>query len=241
MTESRELYFDRIADGYADKYEVEPQFVERRQVWNAVIAQYLEKLSPVTSCIFDIGCGNGNLSLPLAVSGFNVVGLDASENMLSAAREAALKLEVSSRTKYICASLPLSNELREEFKSSADIILCSSVLEYVEELELAMQGLASLLRPGGVMLFSVPNRHSAFRLLERFLKKTPLANKTYLEHQHHQLDELQCQSLVERNGFHWLESCFYSLPFHRYLSPIVGDARPPILATLLLVVARKKP
>lgn len=239
MTETRNLYFDRIAKGYADKYEFEPQFAERRQVWNAVIAPYLEKLAPEQSCIFDVGCGNGNLSLPFAMSGYKVIGLDASENMLHAAREIAEKANASSRTIYQCATLPLSREILNQFSCTADMILCSSVLEYVSDIEGALAGLATLLRPGGVLLFSVPNRRSFFRFLERILKKTPIANNTYLAYQHHQLGREQCKSLVKGSGLEWKASSLYALPFHRWLSPMARDFRPAILATLLLVIAQK--
>ena len=39
--------------------------------------------------ILDIGCGTGSVSLPLAQKGYNIIGIDISEDMLSFARQKA--------------------------------------------------------------------------------------------------------------------------------------------------------
>lgn len=51
-------------------------------------------------------------------------------------------------------------------KRKADIIVCSSVLEYVDDLGKAINILSSLLKRRGVLIFSMPNRSSIYRKIE---------------------------------------------------------------------------
>jgi len=71
--------YDRL---YADKdYNAECDLIER------VIREY--GLKPTRS-ILDLGCGTGNHSLPLAERGYEVVGVDRSEDMLGQLRSKTL-------------------------------------------------------------------------------------------------------------------------------------------------------
>ena len=44
--------------------------------------------------------------------------------------------------------------------NSCDGVLCSSVLEYVSDVDTCLKEFARVLRPAGLLLVSVPNRHS---------------------------------------------------------------------------------
>ena len=54
--------------------------------WIAKTKQYL----PTGSSILDVGCGTGTISILLAKEGYNVTGIDLSEDMLSLAYEKTL-------------------------------------------------------------------------------------------------------------------------------------------------------
>ncbi len=51
--------------------------------------------------VFDMGCGTGAVSIPLAADGHNVMACDFSEGMLGVLREAAASLGVDVRTKLL--------------------------------------------------------------------------------------------------------------------------------------------
>tara|TARA_B100000401_G_scaffold438443_1_gene387185 strand:+ start:5060 stop:5893 length:834 start_codon:yes stop_codon:yes gene_type:complete len=53
--------------------------------------------------------------------------------------------------------------------NSFDIIICSEVLEHIENYEAASKELYRVLKPGGTMLFSMPNKISAFWQYDRFI------------------------------------------------------------------------
>jgi SAM-dependent methyltransferase len=100
--------------------------------------------------LLDVGCGYGRIALPLVRSGFEVEGLDLSEEMIDAARRAAaaeglrIGFTVGSMT-----SLPYASE-----SFDAAICLWSAFNELLEEDEQtrAIAEMWRVLRPGGVAL-----------------------------------------------------------------------------------------
>ncbi len=100
--------------------------------------------------VIDLGCGEGHLAGELAKRGLEVVGLDRSTSKIEAARAAypGLRLLVSD---IRAPGLP---------DASFDTAVLAEVLEHVDETAGA-EMLASawrLLRPGGRLIVSVPNR-----------------------------------------------------------------------------------
>jgi SAM-dependent methyltransferase len=97
--------------------------------------------------IVDVGCGTGRHSLALAEAGFEVVGIDASADMIAVARAAAPGVT------FEAADL---NSWRP--RSPFDGALCRGVLnEFTEDVErqAAMDSLCEMLRPGGLLVLGV--------------------------------------------------------------------------------------
>jgi SAM-dependent methyltransferase len=97
--------------------------------------------------IVDVGCGTGRNSLALAEAGFDVVGIDASPDMVAVARKRApeLTFEVADLTSWQAAS-------------PFDGALCRGVLNDITEnveRQAAMDSLWQLLRPGGLLVLGV--------------------------------------------------------------------------------------
>jgi 2-polyprenyl-3-methyl-5-hydroxy-6-metoxy-1,4-benzoquinol methylase len=107
----------------------------------------------------DLGCGPGAISLVLAELGFAVVGVDSSPAMIAEARAAA---SASKENDLSFRNQSLETFL-DEFEGIADLVVCSSVLEYLAD-PVALLGAMSLrLRDGGVLAISLPNHRSIIR------------------------------------------------------------------------------
>ncbi|MGO9376403.1 MAG: class I SAM-dependent methyltransferase [Syntrophobacteraceae bacterium] len=114
----------------------------------------------------DAGCGSGILARSLAAHGSEVIGVDASPKMIEAARLLA---------KHSTHEDSLSFEVIETIEKlhfsdcAFDGIICSSVIEYLDNPAQAVSEFARVLKPQGLLLLSVPNKLSLLRLAERAL------------------------------------------------------------------------
>jgi len=93
--------------------------------------------------IFDIGCGDGSLSLQFLPEIKRLTLVDLSPAMLSRA-ESNIPAEYAPKV-----SLTNSDLMQFLPPAPADVVLCVGVLAHVESLASAIQKLASLTKPGG--------------------------------------------------------------------------------------------
>lgn len=97
--------------------------------------------------IVDAGGGTGGFAVPLAELGHAVTVVDPSPDSLAALERRAAEAGVSVRA--LQGDADTLGDLLPE--GAADLVLCHSVLEYVENPAGALTAMARLLRPGGVI------------------------------------------------------------------------------------------
>jgi SAM-dependent methyltransferase len=97
--------------------------------------------------IVDAGGGTGGFAVPLAALGHHVTVVDPSPDSLAAAQRRAAEAGVELRAvQGDVADLPaIAGE------AAADLVLCHSVLEYVDDPAGAVATIARVLRPGGTV------------------------------------------------------------------------------------------
>jgi len=107
--------------------------------------------------VVDIGCGSGDVLDPVPRDVVRVAGMDRVPEMVS---EAARR--------HLEDSFVVGDAQRPPFRpGGADVVTCLGVLEYLPDPRAALHALGELVRPGGWVLFSVPNRASVLRDLSR--------------------------------------------------------------------------
>jgi 2-polyprenyl-3-methyl-5-hydroxy-6-metoxy-1,4-benzoquinol methylase len=106
--------------------------------------------------VLDYGCGPGRISRMVARMGYAVHGMDpAPERIREARRQDLDGLDVTFDVLHgFGGSLP---------SETYDAVICSSVIEFVEEPEVLLGNLHRTLTPGGVLLLSFANRLSLYR------------------------------------------------------------------------------
>lgn len=104
----------------------------------------------------DVGCGAGLLAEPLARLGAKVTGIDASEELIAAAKAHAEAggLEIDYRA---CAV--------EDMDGAFDLVTCLEVVEHVADPRAFVAALAARVAAGGLLILSTPNRTGWSRLL----------------------------------------------------------------------------
>ncbi len=105
--------------------------------------------------ILDIGCGAGLVCEPLARLGANVTGVDAADESIAVARAHAEQSGLTIDYRAGAAEALLADA------RSFDAIVSLEVVEHVADVARYFETIAALLKPGGLFLFSTPNRTAA--------------------------------------------------------------------------------
>ena len=100
----------------------------------------------------DIGCGGGLLTEPLARLGFAATGLDASPEAIAVARAHAAQTGLAIDYRAGSAEALAAEGAR------FDLVTMMEVIEHVADVPAFLRAVALLLAPGGLLLFSTPNR-----------------------------------------------------------------------------------
>ena len=101
----------------------------------------------------DVGCGAGLVAEPLARMGARVSAIDAGDAVIAVARDhaAAMGLAIDYHAGDVVA-------FARRRAARFDVITCLEVLEHVTERAAFAAALARMLKPGGLLIFSTPNR-----------------------------------------------------------------------------------
>jgi ubiquinone/menaquinone biosynthesis C-methylase UbiE len=163
--ERRERFFAGQAPVWASQYRPGGPMADR-------IGRFLSALGalvPAGSSLLDFGCGSGDIALAASATGWRVSACDASEAMLAAA---------NNRPGAEAIDWFLAANGRIPGDRLFDAVIASSVLEYVADVAAQMSELARVLKPGGVLLMTVPDMRHPVRRAEE--KKRRLAQLTLL-------------------------------------------------------------
>jgi len=111
--------------------------------------------------VLDIGCGDGTFSLALAERGAAVVGIDASADMIEAARQ---------RTLATGANIPFHVARAEQIPfpdGYFDVVTAITILCFVREAAGVFDEIARVLRPGGRLVIGELGKWSTWALARR--------------------------------------------------------------------------
>lgn len=220
-----------IARDFDAKYTSTPAFRERLRVWDDVIARYMDAQSHV----LDAGCGSGVLAALAAPRAQSVLGFDASEPMIALANTRRREAQLANTT-FRVAALEDPDLLRGR---QFDFIMCSSVLEYIDDYWRVFDWFASSLQPAGVIAFSMPNGASLYRKFER-LAFGLIGRPAYYAHVRHVPLLEEVRTGIAARKFEIVASQYYAaVPM---LSPFARAAgRADLADNLFVVVCRRIP
>lgn len=137
---------EAILDG-----EIDPAYAARARL----IAETVFEEKPAR--ILDAGCGRGFYLKLLSFFDFpkKIIGVDLNEKYLARAREITKDNTCVTVQKASLLALPFRNNF-------FDLIVCSEVLEHITEDALALKELHRVLKPGGTLVVTVPNKNFPF-------------------------------------------------------------------------------
>ena len=199
--------FSAQSDEWIAFYRTKPQFSDRL----ALFVSNVRKHVPRSGRILDFGCGPGVLSMALAHDGYEVTGFDGSEGMIQAAKRESEGKGLSG-VSFQVTSAELFSPEPERF----DAIVCSSVLEYIQDDNRLLDGFARALRPGGILLISVPHTSSYCGRVQDFLSHIPGLlrgpGRKYLKHTRRRYDLQRFSEVLRERSLDIHKITFFEFP-----------------------------
>lgn len=125
--------------------KIEPTHFVRNFLVMSLVKKYSGKVGIRSVC--EIGCGTGSLSCRLGSLGLGVYALDLDKNAIRLARKFNKNINVRYSSKDV---------LRIERSEKYDLVVCIEVLEHIKEDRKALAKINRLLKPGGLLLMTVP-------------------------------------------------------------------------------------
>lgn len=142
----------------------------------------------------DVGCNNGNLSLYMAQSGCEVLGIDYARNVVESAQKSAAFYGIKN-AEFKAMDFVKEWNRSEEF----DFVFCCNVLEHVREDKLFVEKFYQALKPGGKLLLIIPTSYSSMYRTYKFFTGR-FASDDEVGHLR-RYDGSESRDLVERAGF----------------------------------------
>ena len=128
--------------------------------------------------ILDLGCGGGIASEPLSRLGADVLGVDASENLIDIAKYHSKKMKLD--IDYKCMNIQDLKKTGKKF----DAIIALELLEHVNNLDYFCKQITTLLKSNGIIILSTINRTMlskffVIEIAENIVKKIPKGTHHY--------------------------------------------------------------
>ena len=225
-------FFGSRAEQWSALYRYKTTFKDRLDLFTLA----LQAVLPASSKVLDFGCGPGTLALALEDMGYDVLGVDGAQQMIEVARAEAERRK-SKRVRFAVMN---AEDLSLEAESY-DAVICSSVLEYIDDDMRFVADIARVIRTGGYFLVSVPHTASVFGMGEDIMKRsaayTRAARRQHLTFSRRRYQKKQFLGILEREGFGSFCCTYFESPIPGKLG--VGLSRFPAIGVMLLVVGRK--
>jgi SAM-dependent methyltransferase len=223
------VFHSEIASQFHASYRSDSNRLERVKVWGELLDRYANG----ATLAYDVGCGSGILACEIARRGIETIGIDGAQGMLAIAEQWG-RSQGLTNISFQRHNLPIADT--SGFRT-ADVVISSSVIEYLDSIPDALVFLRKLLKTDGVVIFSVSNRDSLSRKLVRCVHCLTGRPKYFGLLRHFMTIE-DIRKDLEVSGLTYIEHAYFgrSDRLNRLLSVF---SAPQYSSNMLVVVARK--
>ena len=198
------MNYDALARFY-DEFTLNVEYEKRSDYFKKILSEN----GVDSGILLDLACGTGTLSFAFEKAGFEVIGADISEEMLSIA--STKKAEIGSDVLFI------KQDMRElELLSKVNACICSldsiNHLESIEDVKKAFKSLSDFTEKGGIFIFDVNTeyKHTCVLADNCFVYEN---DECFLSWQNLLCDdnsvEIYLDLFIEQNGLYRRESEYF--------------------------------
>ncbi len=147
-------------DIYRDFAGVYDLFMEDTpyDAWTGRIHDTLKEYAIDDGLIADLGCGTGAITRRLSALGYDMIGIDASEDMLAVAKERDLQSGAEHDILYLCQDM-MEFELYGTVRAIVSVCDCVNYLTDPDSLLQTFKLVNNYLDPGGIFIFDFNTTH----------------------------------------------------------------------------------
>jgi ubiquinone/menaquinone biosynthesis C-methylase UbiE len=165
----RDIEFHRETASFYDAEVTATYAVYHRLLLEPYLDRLAEKLGSARA--LDLGCGTGVVSCALAQRGFDVLGVDHSQDMLAIAEQKIAAANVRGKCRFVVGDVRELAIGDDQF----ECVTCQGLLHHLGDFEPCLRELERVLRPGGYFYISEPCSdatalHRALRALWRLVR-----------------------------------------------------------------------
>lgn len=146
--------FAQIYDTLMDEVDYEK--------WAEYLHHIIKSKGITPNYVLDLACGTGNITIPMSRIGYNLWGIDASEQMLSIAENKARMY--GEKIRFLRQDM---RNLTLTRKFDAALCACDGINYITDKNELTkvFQGVNKILNPGGIFIFDISSFHKLKRII----------------------------------------------------------------------------
>lgn len=137
--------------------------------------------------LLDIGCNDCSIARFLPSGCYRYLGVDLS---ISALKEGKLHRRIQGDACF----LPIKDD-------TVDVVICSEVVEHLEEPHLMLEEIARVLKPKGKLVISTPNKESIFLQIQNSLHLPRFHDWQYVESHFQTYSPKGFDALLKERGF----------------------------------------
>lgn len=144
---------------FYDRLQKDVPYSDMAKLFDKLIKKY----SSEKEVVLDLACGTGSLSMEMAKLGYDVIGVDLSQDMLNEALDK--NFESGLNIRYLC-----QNMTKLELYAAADAVVCTldslNHLPNFEDVEKTIEKVSEYTYKGGVFIFDINTLYKHRNILE---------------------------------------------------------------------------